>query len=161
MDEDGSSNISANEFEGFSFLFNFEVRAVKQIFDEFDVSGKQVWTMSGFNPPWMKQSFFLTPAETGLPGVPSVHCGLHWQASWDWAEEAPAYAGARPDSKMVLHTMTQVNQARQHHFRHFIACLQYQIPLYYNRRTSYRANFKAGTTFRERTHYKEWPCFLL
>jgi hypothetical protein len=44
LDEDGSSNISANEFEGFSFLFNFEGRAVSQIFNEFDVSGKQVST---------------------------------------------------------------------------------------------------------------------
>lgn len=43
LDEDGSSSISANEFEGFSFLFNFEGRAVKQIFNEFDVSGKQVY----------------------------------------------------------------------------------------------------------------------
>ena len=42
LDEDGSSTISADEFEGFSFLFNFEGRAVKQVFDEFDVSGKQV-----------------------------------------------------------------------------------------------------------------------
>lgn len=42
LDEDGSSSISAQEFEGFSFLFNFEGRAVKQIFDEFDVSGKSV-----------------------------------------------------------------------------------------------------------------------
>ena len=42
LDEDGNSNISAQEFEGFSFLFNFEGRAVKQIFYEFDVSGKQV-----------------------------------------------------------------------------------------------------------------------
>ena len=31
LDEDGNSNISAQEFEGFSFLFNFEGRAVKQI----------------------------------------------------------------------------------------------------------------------------------
>ena len=42
LDEDGNSNISAQEFEGFTFLFNFEGRAVKQIFYEFDVSGKQV-----------------------------------------------------------------------------------------------------------------------
>ena len=43
LDEDGSSSISAEEFEGFCFLFNFEVKAVRQVFDEFDVSGKQVW----------------------------------------------------------------------------------------------------------------------
>ena len=42
LDEDGSTNISANEFEGFSFLFNFERRAVKQMFNEFNVSEKQV-----------------------------------------------------------------------------------------------------------------------
>ena len=42
MDEDGSSSISADEFERFSFLFNFEVGAVRQVFDEFDISGNQV-----------------------------------------------------------------------------------------------------------------------
>lgn len=42
LDEDGSTNISADEFEGFSFLFNFEAGLVRQVFDEFDVSGNQV-----------------------------------------------------------------------------------------------------------------------
>lgn len=42
LDADGSNNISAEEFESFGFLFNFERRAVWQIFREFDVSGDQV-----------------------------------------------------------------------------------------------------------------------
>ena len=42
LDEDGSSNISADEFENFGFLFNFDGNAVRQIFREFDVSGDQV-----------------------------------------------------------------------------------------------------------------------
>ena len=42
LDEDGSSNISADEFENFGFLFNFDGGAVRQIFREFDVSGDQV-----------------------------------------------------------------------------------------------------------------------
>ena len=42
LDADGSNNISAEEFESFGFLFNFEGRAVRQIFKEFDVSGDQV-----------------------------------------------------------------------------------------------------------------------
>lgn len=41
MDEDGSNSISAEEFEEFGFLFNFQGRAVRQIFKEFDVSGDQ------------------------------------------------------------------------------------------------------------------------
>ena len=44
LDADGSNNISADEFESFGFLFNFERRAVRQIFREFDVSGDQVCT---------------------------------------------------------------------------------------------------------------------
>ena len=44
LDEDGSSNISADEFENFGFLFNFDGGAVRQIFREFDVSGDQVST---------------------------------------------------------------------------------------------------------------------
>ena len=42
LDADGSNNISAEEFKSFGFLFNFERRAVWQIFREFDVSGDQV-----------------------------------------------------------------------------------------------------------------------
>ena len=42
LDEDGSHDISAEEFEGFGFLFNFHGSAVRQIFREFDVSGDQV-----------------------------------------------------------------------------------------------------------------------
>ena len=44
LDEDGSNDISAEEFESFGFLFNFQGRAVRQIFREFDVSGDQVST---------------------------------------------------------------------------------------------------------------------
>lgn len=44
LDEDGSHDISAEEFEGFGFLFNFHGSAVRQIFREFDVSGDQVST---------------------------------------------------------------------------------------------------------------------
>ncbi len=42
LDEDGSNTISADEFENFGFLFNFQGKAVKKIFDEFDISGDQV-----------------------------------------------------------------------------------------------------------------------
>ena len=42
LDEDGSNDISAEEFESFGFLFNFQGSAVRQIFREFDVSGDQV-----------------------------------------------------------------------------------------------------------------------
>ena len=42
LDEDGSNSISAEEFETFGFLFNFQGKAVKRIFHEFDVSGDQV-----------------------------------------------------------------------------------------------------------------------
>jgi len=42
LDADGSNIVSAEEFESFGFLFNFEGRAVRQIFREFDVSGDQV-----------------------------------------------------------------------------------------------------------------------
>lgn len=45
LDEDGSNDISAEEFESFGFLFNFQGRAVRQIFKEFDVSGDQVSTL--------------------------------------------------------------------------------------------------------------------
>ena len=41
MDEDGSNCISADEFGRFCFLFNFELKAVRRIFNEFDVSGDQ------------------------------------------------------------------------------------------------------------------------
>ena len=41
MDEDGSNSVSALEFETFGFLFNFQGKAVRQIFKEFDVSGDQ------------------------------------------------------------------------------------------------------------------------
>ena len=41
MDEDGSNSVSADEFEQFGFLFNFQGRAVRHIFKEFDVSGDQ------------------------------------------------------------------------------------------------------------------------
>lgn len=44
LDEDGSNDISAEEFESFGFLFNFQGSAVRQIFKEFDVSGDQVST---------------------------------------------------------------------------------------------------------------------
>ena len=42
MDEDGSNTISAEEFGQFGFIFNFHGTAVKNIFNEFDVSGDQV-----------------------------------------------------------------------------------------------------------------------
>ena len=42
LDADGSNNISADEFESFGFLFNFDGGAVRHIFKEFDVSGDQV-----------------------------------------------------------------------------------------------------------------------
>ncbi|XP_072027578.1 EF-hand calcium-binding domain-containing protein 9-like [Amphiura filiformis] len=41
LDEDGSQSISAEEFSAFGFLFNFHGDAVKQIFDDFDISGDQ------------------------------------------------------------------------------------------------------------------------
>lgn len=42
LDADGSNNISAEEFESFGFLFNFDGGAARQIFKEFDISGDQV-----------------------------------------------------------------------------------------------------------------------
>ena len=42
LDEDSSNDISAEEFESFGFLFNFQGSAVRKIFREFDVSGDQV-----------------------------------------------------------------------------------------------------------------------
>lgn len=42
LDADCSGNISAEEFESFGFLFNFDGGAIRQIFKEFDVSGDQV-----------------------------------------------------------------------------------------------------------------------
>lgn len=41
LDEDGSQSISAQEFSAFGFLFNFYGDAVKQIFNDFDISGDQ------------------------------------------------------------------------------------------------------------------------
>ena len=49
LDEDGNSSICAEEFEGFSFLFNFEGKAVRQIFHEFDVRGDQVSVKQIYN----------------------------------------------------------------------------------------------------------------
>jgi len=42
MDEDGSGSISAVEFDGLSCLFNFKRTVVREIFNEFDISGDQV-----------------------------------------------------------------------------------------------------------------------
>ena len=42
MDEDASGTISAVEFDGLSFLFNFKRHVVRDIFNEFDISGDQV-----------------------------------------------------------------------------------------------------------------------
>jgi Ca2+-binding EF-hand superfamily protein len=42
LDEDGSKAVSRSEFETLGFLFGFSKAAVKQIYDEFDVSGNQV-----------------------------------------------------------------------------------------------------------------------
>lgn len=42
LDEDGSNNVSAEEFETFGFLFNFRKATVRDIFKEFDISGDQV-----------------------------------------------------------------------------------------------------------------------
>ena len=42
LDADGSHNISAEEFESFGFLFDFDGGAARQVFQEFDVSGDQV-----------------------------------------------------------------------------------------------------------------------
>ncbi|KAL7748285.1 EF-hand calcium-binding domain-containing protein 9 [Sorochytrium milnesiophthora] len=41
LDEDGSKAVSRSEFETLGFLFGFSRTAVKQIYDEFDVSGNQ------------------------------------------------------------------------------------------------------------------------
>ena len=43
LDEDGSKSVSRKEFETLGVLFNFGSRAVKKIFNEFDVSGTRVY----------------------------------------------------------------------------------------------------------------------
>ena len=48
LDEDCSGNISAEEFENFGFLFNIQRRAIRQIFQEFDVSGDHFLDFSEF-----------------------------------------------------------------------------------------------------------------
>lgn len=42
LDEDGSKAVSRTEFETLGFLFNFSRKAVRKIYEEFDVSGNQV-----------------------------------------------------------------------------------------------------------------------
>ena len=42
LDRDSSQSISGNEFEAYGFFFNLKGKAVKQIFNEFDVSGDRV-----------------------------------------------------------------------------------------------------------------------
>ena len=42
LDEDGSNNVSIEEFKTIGFLFNFNKTIVKDLFKEFDVSGDQV-----------------------------------------------------------------------------------------------------------------------
>jgi Ca2+-binding EF-hand superfamily protein len=39
LDEDGSKSVSRAEFETLGFLFNFSKKAVRKIYEEFDVSG--------------------------------------------------------------------------------------------------------------------------
>ncbi|XP_062507241.1 EF-hand calcium-binding domain-containing protein 9-like [Corticium candelabrum] len=41
LDEDGSNNVSIEEFKTIGFLFNFNKTIVKDLFKEFDVSGDQ------------------------------------------------------------------------------------------------------------------------
>lgn len=48
LDEDQSGTISAHEFEVFGFLFNMDKDCIKDIFDEFDVSGDQNLDYSEF-----------------------------------------------------------------------------------------------------------------
>ena len=42
LDRDASQSISGNEFEAYGFVFNLKGKAVRQIFNEFDVSGDRV-----------------------------------------------------------------------------------------------------------------------
>lgn len=42
MDIDGSGNLSVKEFENFCLLFGFHSKVVKNLFNEFDLSGDQV-----------------------------------------------------------------------------------------------------------------------
>ena len=59
LDEDGSNDISAEEFESFGFLFNFQGSAVRQIFREFDVSGDQVSAITVNTLAYKKITNFL------------------------------------------------------------------------------------------------------
>ena len=40
LDEDGSKDVSKQEFETLGFLFNFTPAAIRRIYQEFDISGK-------------------------------------------------------------------------------------------------------------------------
>ncbi len=40
LDEDGSKDVSKQEFETLGFLFNFTPAAIRRIYLEFDISGK-------------------------------------------------------------------------------------------------------------------------
>ncbi len=42
LDRDGSKNISLEEFDAFSFIFNISQSASRRIFAEFDIDGSQV-----------------------------------------------------------------------------------------------------------------------
>jgi Ca2+-binding EF-hand superfamily protein len=48
LDEDGGKTISINEFSTLGFLFNFTPRAIKHIYDEFDVTGNAELDYSEF-----------------------------------------------------------------------------------------------------------------
>jgi len=56
MDEDGSGSISAVEFDGLSFLFNFKRQVVKDIFTEFDILGDHVSEIAGDGMGWERGS---------------------------------------------------------------------------------------------------------
>jgi len=48
LDEDGSKDVSQNEFETLGFLFNFTPAAIRRIYAEFDISGKAELSYNDF-----------------------------------------------------------------------------------------------------------------
>ena len=82
LDRDASQSISGNEFEAYGFVFNLKGKAVRQIFNEFDVSGDRVSSLTE-----LQRILKVTCcncfafAGIGLQRVSNVCDGLHRQAA--------------------------------------------------------------------------------